>query len=360
MASLETLPPDQRAVLELVLRRGRTYDQIAQMLSIDRAGVRDRALAAFDALGPQSGVSSERRHLITDYLLGALPQRVADEVRDHLAESPAERAWARVIASELEPVARDPLPEIPLEGGGRAREVPAPAPAPEAVAAAETPAATEAVGEEEPAAAAAEKPARARRPARREHPPSRPTSRVGGAVLLALAAVVVVAVVLVVVLSGGSSKHHVTASRGSTSTPTRSSGSSTTAPATPTTPTTSTSGTQIVAQINLNPPSGGGAKGIAEVLRSAGKTGIAIVAQGLTPNSTHPPNAYAVWLYNSPTDSQILGFVNPGVGKNGRLQTAGGLPTNASHFHQLLVTLEDKSNPKTPGTIVLQGTLSGV
>jgi len=116
----------------------------------------------------------------------------------------------------------------------------------------------------------------------------------------------------------------------------------------------------VIAQINLNPPSGGAAKGIAEVLREQGKTGIAIVAQGLTPNTKHPPNAYAVWLYNSPSDSHILGFVNPGVGSNGRLQTAGGLPTNASHFQKLLVTLETRSNPKSPGTVVLEGPLSGV
>ena len=111
----------------------------------------------------------------------------------------------------------------------------------------------------------------------------------------------------------------------------------------------------MIAQINLNPPSGGAAKGIAEVLRQQGKKGIAIVAQGLTPNTKKPPNAYAVWLYNSPTDSRILGFVNPGVSTNGRLQTAGGLPINASHFQKLLVTLETQSNPKSPGTIVLEG-----
>ncbi len=85
MASLDSLPADQRAVLELVLQRGRTYDEIARMLSIDRAGVRQRALAAFDALGPQTRLDSVRRALITDYLLGQLPPRISDETRDSLA-----------------------------------------------------------------------------------------------------------------------------------------------------------------------------------------------------------------------------------------------------------------------------------
>src|SRR5581483_3559712 len=51
MASLDSLPPDQRAVLQMVLQRGRSYDDIAEMLSIDRASVRRRALEAFDELG---------------------------------------------------------------------------------------------------------------------------------------------------------------------------------------------------------------------------------------------------------------------------------------------------------------------
>jgi len=113
MASLDSLPADQRAVLQLVLQRGRSYDEIARLLSIDRAAVRQRALTAFDLLGPQTGVEAQRRALITDYLLGQLPPAVAAQTRDRLAESPGERAWARVLASELAPLTKEPLPEIP-------------------------------------------------------------------------------------------------------------------------------------------------------------------------------------------------------------------------------------------------------
>src|SRR5947209_8344394 len=118
MASIDSLPADQRAVLELVLRRGRTYDEIAELLSIDRAGVRQRALAAFDALGPKTRVAANRRALITDYLLQALPSGVADEVREHFKASASERAWARAVASELEGLTDRPLPEIPANGRG--------------------------------------------------------------------------------------------------------------------------------------------------------------------------------------------------------------------------------------------------
>ena len=352
MASLESLPPDQRAVLQLVLQRGRTYDQIAQLLSIDRAAVRERASSALGALGPQGRVPDERQGLITDYLLGQLSEPENDETRDRLAQSPTERAWARVVAAELAPLARDPLPEIPVDSGERE-------PVGVAVAESEEPAEAQSVADSggasggvdtrEPAgkdeAAAAREPvgARAEEP---EPTEGRPSSRRGGAILLGLAGLaVIVAVVIVLIASGGSSKSH----RAST----------TSAPTTPTSPTsTSTTGnrTQLIAQVNLVPPTAGKkTAGLAQIVRQAASTGLVIVAQGVPANTAH--DAYAVWLYNSSTDSHILGFVNPGVKADGRLQTAGVLPTNASHYKQLLVTLETQAKPKVPGKIVLQGAL---
>jgi hypothetical protein len=113
--------------------------------------------------------------------------------------------------------------------------------------------------------------------------------------------------------------------------------------------------------VNLKPTAKNSkAAGIAEVLKEGTNDGIAIVAQNVPPNSTKPPNAYAVWLFNSTNDAHFLGFVNPGVGTNGKLSTAGGLPTNAAHYKQLIVTVETVSHPKAPGTIILAGPLSGL
>jgi hypothetical protein len=60
MTDLDRLPPDQRAVLSLVLERGKSYSEVADMLAIPESAVRDRAHAALDALanGPASSSGS--------------------------------------------------------------------------------------------------------------------------------------------------------------------------------------------------------------------------------------------------------------------------------------------------------------
>lgn len=73
MASLESIAADQRAVLQMILQRGLGYDEIAALLGINRAAVRQRALDGFDALASTDHVPALQRALITDYLLGQLP-----------------------------------------------------------------------------------------------------------------------------------------------------------------------------------------------------------------------------------------------------------------------------------------------
>lgn len=378
MASLDSLPADQRAVLDLVLQRGRSYDDIAALLAIDRAAVRARALEAFDQLGPDTGVPAEQRALITDYLLGQLPERVAEQTRQRLSESPGDRAWARVLASELAPVASKPLPEIPDGSGGSAAPPPVFEPQPdedETPHDEDEPDAVAADGRRGPAVIGEPRPPRIPRRERERRPKrertgsiltERPSSRLGGALVLLIGVAVVV--VLVLVLHGGSKKHSSTTATsaasgsttaaGSSTTGTSTTGTSTTGTSSSGTSTTATTPAQVVAQINLNPPSGSGStKGVGFVVKDGKAYGIIIQAQKVAPNSH---NAYAAWLSNSPADSERIGFVSPGVGKNGQLQTGGALPTNAGKYKELLLTLETSSNPKTPGTIVLEGPFKGV
>ena len=174
--------------------------------------------------------------------------------------------------------------------------------------------------------------------------------------VLVAAGLILLAIILIVALggNGANKKLNPTSSPGSTT-----AAGGVTTPATTTPSTTGTNGTgQLVAQVNLNPPSGSGAKGVADVVRSGTTQGLEIVASGLKANTK--TNAYAVWLYNSPSDSHLLGFVNPAVKSDGKLRTVGTLPSNASHYGQLLITLETQAKPTRPGTIILQGRLKGL
>jgi hypothetical protein len=329
-SALDRLPPDQRAVLQMVLARNKSYDEIAQLLSIDRAAVRARALAAFDGLGPTTRVPAQRRALITDYLLGQLPPRVAEEVRGNLAGSASERAWARVVASELAPVSNKPLPEIPVtmvEPEAERRRGEETSTSPAAVAGVES---AEPQGDAHAGEAAPFEAATGARPR---------SSRLGGAILLGAVAAAAIAAILIFVVFGVG---------GSSAKKNR--------PGTPVSRTSSTSARPL-AQINLTSPNGGKAVGIAEVIKAGNATGLVIVAQGLAANTKH--DAYAVWLYNSSSDAYRLGYVQQAVTSNGKLQTAGRLPANASHFKQIIVALQTGPANK-PGTIVLQGALSGV
>src|SRR5437660_963344 len=106
----------------------------------------------------------------------------------------------------------------------------------------------------------------------------------------------------------------------------------------------------------LSPPrSGGRALGVANVLTQGGQRALALQAQGLPPSSTN--SFYAVWLYNSQTDAQRLGFAPP-VSRNGRLQAVSALPDTAARFHQLVITAETARQPSQPGHIVLAGPIS--
>jgi Anti-sigma-K factor rskA len=155
-------------------------------------------------------------------------------------------------------------------------------------------------------------------------------------VALGLGAVIVAAIVVTVLATSGSGSHK---------------------------PAATTSAFGLLAgeaptKIVLSSPSGTqGTVGLAEVVHRSDAAAVALVAKGLAPNAEH--NAYAVWLYNSPNDAVRLGFVNPGVGKNGHLDTAASLPSNANHYGKIVITLETTANPMTPGQIVLEGPLRG-
>src|SRR3954468_17771766 len=116
MAAYESLPADQRAVLQLILAQGRSYDDLAAVLRITPEHVRARAAAGARTLaggGPGGGPQAR----VVDYLLGQLPFSDRLAVRAQLSSDPALRAWALALSRELEPVASEPLPQVPRPAG---------------------------------------------------------------------------------------------------------------------------------------------------------------------------------------------------------------------------------------------------
>jgi transposase-like protein len=106
------LSADQRAMLQLVLERGQSYDDIASVLGVGVDEVRTRARAALTELG---GADPDAKVGLTDYLLGqADPIGRADAVRE-LQSDPESRRLATELVVRLRELAPDArLPELPV------------------------------------------------------------------------------------------------------------------------------------------------------------------------------------------------------------------------------------------------------
>lgn len=338
-AGPDRLPPDERAVLQLLLQQGSTYDKIAQLLSMDRAAVRARALSAVDALAPPADIPLQQRALITDYLLGQLPEAMHPGIRRRLSTSSQESAWARAAWTELAPISRRPGPEIPTPARGES---------PTGTAAGER------AGRITPVSAGALPDPTIRRSDNGRAPVRRNTLRLTRSRVDAIWRVTVivgVGVALILLVTAHPRHHSSPRSVGQTVNPTRTSA----------TRASHSSSVRVLAKIRLTSPEPRAKSvGLADVLAKGSLRALAIVAQHVPPNTNHPPNAYAVWLYNSPSDATLLGFVSPGVKKNGELSTAGGVSGSSSRYRYILITLETRSNPKRPGKVVLEGQLRGL
>jgi len=315
MSRIDDLKPDQRAALQLLLKQGRTYEEIAQMLRIETRAVRERARAALDALGPEDvdDLALDEQDDVADYLLGQQSASRRAQTRALLERSAPARAWARTVSSELRPLAGDALPEIPAEGA----EV------------------DEAFGALQ---------------ARTEHRERvERSSRVGGAILLGALALLIAAI-LVIVLSGDD-KENEPASTGTTPAETQ---------------TQATNGGQageirLLSQANLNPegPNGSGA-GVAFISREGaeGAFGVAVQAEGL---ERLPRNRFhAIWLTGPNTGNRFVGFATPRVGRDGVLQGARNVDYDPRRYTVALVTIETKRSPKQPGEVILRGSFQEV
>jgi hypothetical protein len=243
MATFDQLSDEQRAIVELVLRQGKTYGELSEMLGMPETRVRELARDALVDLAPISvrGVDQDWRGQLADYVLGQQAGPEATATRGHLRRSEAARSWTRSLLDSLEQLYPDgDIPAVPEGERGMRRAAPA-----------------------EPRTLSPEAAAAVKR---------RRVITAGGVGLLILLGLLLWPVGL---LTGGDDDEPSQASSGSNGQ--QQGGGSIS---------TRTQGTAIIA-------------------RQQGKTQMLVTAQGLEPSTQR--TAYQVWLYNSDDDRKSLG-----------------------------------------------------
>ncbi|HXP37362.1 MAG TPA: hypothetical protein VN817_06320 [Solirubrobacteraceae bacterium] len=345
MSRLDDLPPDQRATLSLLLRRRKSYADVAAMLDIAERAVHDRAHAALAVLAaPQAReLSAEQREEVGDYLLGQRTSSAENQAtRTYLEGAPQARAWAHALTAELAPLAAGaPLPEIPAGTQAKAR----PQSPPTAPPRSPSPSRSQSPSGADSPERAASLPPTPPRPPRADVGRGAPRSRLGGALLLAAIVAVVVVAVVLIAKSGGGSHSSSNSTAAETETGTTSSAGSTG---------TQTGKAKEDKRITLSSPdSTSKSVGVAEVLSEGNQYAIYLAAQHL-PESKGKGFFYAVWLYNSATSFEAVSRA-PEVGSNGSVQGGALLPKDAGKYHTMLLTRETASTPTKPGPVVLSG-----
>jgi hypothetical protein len=336
MATLQSLSDPQRAILQLLLKQRRSYEQIAALLKSDPTSVQARAHEAVAALGPATPqIGADRRREVADYLLGQQTAARRAATREYLDDSPSGRDWARAVAAALAPLAGDGAPEIPAEP-------------PEVAQAAEPP--------EVGRATAPPEIGRATAPPEVEQataPPDRRAARLldvqRGSLLgtriifVALGLLVALGVILAFGILPGDDKKPTTA------TVTR------TAPKT-----AADEKPQVIAQGVLRPSSGSGSGASAPtaIVRYASTNRFNLLIAGKKLVPAPRGTAYGVWLYTSASDALFVGFPKGAVTDAGDLDVLADLSPDTRNYREVLITREHVARPKHPGKIVLRGKLA--
>jgi hypothetical protein len=370
MATLDQLPAEQRAIVELVVQRGRSYGALAEVLQVPSERVRELARDALTELSPRTAARVEAgwRGQVADYLLGQQAPEEARATRDYLKRSETARAWALSLLDSLDPLY--PNGAAPAVPEGDAQEETASITAEERIrerARKETPVVEDEPDDEEaeeedeepeekPSAAKPRPKAEpARKPARLS--PAAQSAlrrrRIIGAVvgLVVLAAVTVGILAIAGVFSsddkGGSSDTGSTLTTSTTATNGTGTG----------TGTTSQQPIQVQGQIALQPIGGAKAQGIAYVVSQGDQKFVVVQAQVPPLPNNQKVAAYEVWLYNSNGDARSLGaqYTN----RQGILQGRAPLPADYQKFKAIDISREifDKNTGHSNNS-VLRGEFS--
>lgn len=308
MATFDQLSPEQRAIVELVLRQGKTYSELADMLNLPEPRVRELARDALVELAPVSvrGVEEDWRGQLADYVLGQQAGPEATATKGHLRRSEAARSWTRSLLDSLEQFYENgSVPAIPDGERGRG---------PRRQAAAAGPAGARSASE------------RRTRPALNITDPTMRRRLLAGAGALGL---VLLAVLIwpVGLLTGDDDEP---ASAGNE----------------PAAQGTGGQGQQAATE--------GGPAGIAVVLDRNGKKQLLVQAAKLP--ASGQSEGYYVWLYNSQGDAKSLG--GQVTDQQGNYQAIGSLPADFRDYRFIDITRQrvaQTADVKHSGDSVLRG-----
>ena len=318
MATFDQLAADQRAIIELVLRKGRTYAEIADMLDMTEDRVRDHARSALGELAPATArrVDPDWRGQLVDYVLGQQAGPESAATRGHLKRSEPARMWAFSLLDSLDDLYGDGnRPDIPEPGSERPRR--------------ERPTRERSKGAAR--AERAERPSSPRTltPAARTAVKRRRIIAGAAALLAALLAVLL----LTGVIGGGDDDEKAD-----------------------TKPATTTQQAQgqpdILAQAVLAPIGGERGQGAALVTKQ-GKVNALLIRAQLTPSKAG--EQYYIWLYNSDKDVQPLAA--DATDKQGNLTGAAALPEGFAKYKFVDITRQ-KAKSRGHGSSVMRGPLT--
>ena len=377
MATLDRLPAAQRAIIELLVQREQSYDDIAKVLGMPRRRVRELACEALAELAPVSyeAVDPEWRSQLADYLLGQQSGPESTATRGHLRRSEPARVWALSVLDSLDGLSRNgDRPQIPspdeetgpprlrreqrraeraAADGGRLRRRGGDTRTRE----------PEAAGEPARRRAPADEP-RLRPRRRRDEAPARDGAlspaaravvrrrRMAGAAAAALAAV---AVVGYLVLRGDDEDVPRPAAQSPAGADQGGGGGAAQ-------PGAARGNPRIIRQVPLQPVEGGRGAGIAIVAEQNGQQQLVVQAR-LEPSKRdrrgRPTQAYEVWLYNGQGDAKSMGAQVTDA--QGNYQGAGRLPADWEKYRFIDVSREDTDAGLTEHSdqSVLRGSLAG-
>jgi anti-sigma-K factor RskA len=331
MATFDKLRAEQQAILELVLQRGRSYDELSDMLEMSTSRVRELARDALAELAPVTAdrVDQQRRDELADYILGQQSGSESRATRAHLRRSENARAWTLSLLDSLDELYEDGTrPEIPavaedLDEDRSARLVK--------------------TAERERGRPRRDRPDEPRREARPREPARRPLSpaaqeavrrrrlfAAGGAAIV----IIVLAVLAITGVFGGGDDEK-KASPPQEGQP-------------------AAGQPKVLAQMELTAVGGGGDNRLgAALIAEQGNQQLALVRARVDPSKKG--EKYELWLFNSENEVASLGQNE--VGKDGILEVGAVLPPNFRDFRSLDISIETNDDQKHQGKSVLRGDL---